>query len=400
VVGQLCAIGSLLLLAESLSAEQFGRLSFGLTVQGYAVLLGGAGIKTILLRDIARDESSLYALLTSYLVITASAGAIVCGVVAIGARMIPEASGDEAMMHTWLSIGGWFSAFSVAPFFDARGHQSASQKLIAVTEATTLLALLSGYIPPTLPCIAILFAGKWILASLLHLVLFARMVRPFQWRWEGRLTAHLLKAGMPLLLTGLVTTWPISGTVVVVRQLSGATETAIMGFAAQAATAYLLVAGVGYRLVQPRLTTVDDLFNRRQRAFVWQVAGVLAAIWFLTVIFTRLVITHWLPAHFHSGASTTAVLLLSSLLGGISYFGWACLLALKKELSILYSYLAGNLVFMALIWPAVLWGGHFGAAVVSCLALATTAIVMLARMQLNRTVRIDPDRTATGSADS
>jgi hypothetical protein len=75
--------------------------------------------------------------------------------------------------------------------------------------------------------------------------------------------------------------------------------------------------------------------------------------------------------------------MVSALFGGLAYLGWACLLAVESERWVVRSYLGGNLIFMALAWPAVRAWGTLGASVASCVGLAFTLLVMTLRLAPN-----------------
>lgn len=76
-LGQICAMLSLLGLAKTMTPEQFGQLSFGLAIQTYLVLIGGMGIKTLVLREAAANRADHSKLITAHVAITVTASTIV-----------------------------------------------------------------------------------------------------------------------------------------------------------------------------------------------------------------------------------------------------------------------------------------------------------------------------------
>ena len=54
IVTQICGLLSVLLLTKSLGAELYGVLAFGLTLQGYLMILGTAGLRAVIVRELTR----------------------------------------------------------------------------------------------------------------------------------------------------------------------------------------------------------------------------------------------------------------------------------------------------------------------------------------------------------
>jgi O-antigen/teichoic acid export membrane protein len=396
--GQACAVISLLWLARRLTAEQFGQLSFGLTVQSYLVLIGTLGIKTVILREASARSADHSKLLTSHAVITVSASTFVGLSVAVWLSLsgMPH---EERILHYWLLVGAWSSSVNPSSFLDAGGRQPLTQAITGIVEFLFLMALGIGIVPLTLPSIGGAFAAKLLLACVLSAACVPRAYQSSTWKWDLSRTLPLIHAGWPLLITSLMATWPISGTVVMVRFLDGPMGAAIMGFAAQVATAYLLVAGVGYRLLQPRLTSPDDLRHHFPVTLALQLLACLGAIWLMAMAVAWGMTRSWLPAQFRAGSGTTSVMLTAGLLGAAVYAGWAMLLALKRERTVLASYLVGNVIFMATIVPAIRCGGHWGAAWSSVAAMMATLFVMTAAIRSSLRAAADTRATARFATD-
>jgi O-antigen/teichoic acid export membrane protein len=387
--GQGAALGSLLVLASSLPAADFGRFSFGLVCQSYIVLLGSAGLRTLLVREATRDVRRFSTFLTTHVVTSLSLGTAAAAVAMTLAAAWPGIASDERTMHAWLAAGGWFATLNVSPFFDARHAQPVTQAITACSELLGLGALVLAREELSLPVLGGVFAAKWAASSVAHLVVLACRFGPLEWRLDRRLTVRLWRSGLPLLLPTLVATWPIGGTVVLVRHWNGPEATAVIGLAAQFTTGFLMVAGVGFRLVQPSLATPEDLHDPSRLRHMRRVALVLVVVWAGLLTCLWLLVRYWLPPEFREGDSTMALLMVSGLVGGLAYLGWACLLATGRERWVVWSYLAGNVTFLALAWPLTARWCGFGAAVASAIAMMTIASLMWLRLSLSRRGGVD-----------
>jgi hypothetical protein len=304
----------------------------------------------------------------------------VSGLLAGGASVFFSAlflggNADEHSMQFWLACGAWFSTITPAPFVDAIQKQMASLAIVACTELLALLALISGFMPINLPVIGAIFAFKWALAGIAHGVfLFLHGIR-----WtnphSSSYRTQLAITAFPLMLTSIVSSLPIAGSVILVRRVYGVESASVTGLAAQVATAYLLIAGVAFRHVQPQLRNADDLRDPVRRRYVLNVAWLLVGIWLATMLAVWGLV-HWgLPPIYREHLEVIAALCVSGLLGAAAYLGWAILLSLDCERSILLSYLGGTVIFLASS-GALYRSGPFGIALASCFGTGATVLLM------------------------
>lgn len=375
VLSQASSVLSLLYLIDRLSSEDAGRLSTSLTIQTYAALVGGLGLRTILVREVTRSPHKLPQLLVTSFQMTFWSG-MLAGVGSIFfAGVFLGGSREEQMMRLWLAGGTWFAVMSPSPFFDAMQRQSASMAIVAGTELIAFLALISGRIPLNLSSIGALFAVKWTIACLLHGALLSGMVTS----WASQLPKHsrilMLLSAFPLLLTSLVSQLPIAGSVLLVRKWHGPASASIVGLGAQIATAYLLIAGVAFRYVQPLIRSADDLRDLNRRRYLRNIAWGLLGAWLAIIVVTWGLVTWVLPMTYCEGFPVIAAIGVSGLLGAAGYLGWAVLLALECERAILVSYVAGAVVFLGISWGLARMG-PLGIALASCLGAGTTVVLM------------------------
>jgi len=370
------ALLSLLFLMKWLSPDDAGRLNTGLAIQGYVILIGTCGLRTLLVREVARDPRKLPYLLTNHYAITSIAGLLVSFLALIMSTLFLGGTREELWMRLWLACGAWIATTTPFPFLDALGRQTRGLAIVAVTEVGFLACLAGGMIPLELPVIGAAFAIKWSITSVLHGVDLAQHGNHFSRKLSLSASLDLMIRAFPLMLTSLISTLPITGTVVMVRLLCGIESSAVMGLASQLAGGYLLIAGVAYRYVQPQFRNIGDLKDLTRRRSLRRVAGLLLAAWMCLLAFSW-GLTHWgLPPIYGEGFPTIAALLVASLFGAASLVGWTTLLALENERAIFWSYFFGALLFLISGWGLTRPWGSVGAAIAGCLGTGLTVVLM------------------------
>ncbi len=380
-VGQAVALLSVLLISQRISSEEFGRLSSGLAIQNYIVLLGSLGLRTIATRDLARSPDQISRIWGTFWGLIGPIGAAVAVAGHFIAGSVFSWTPDEMWMSACLSVGAWFSMLSLAPLLDAVGRQPVSVASVAVSEVLFLVALLMGLMAARLTWLGAGFALKWTLASTVQAVALWATTQPGRLQVSRDVLQSWRRSAPWLLATALISHLPFAASVVLVRSLRGEGEAAVTGLAVQFATGLLLVAGLAFRFVQPMFRAANDLRSGRARIAIQKICGGLVGVWLLGAAAVWVLTSYWLPAAFHQTWPTFFVLLTASLFGGGAYLLWAMLNALDMEASILAGYSAGAVVFLCVSPILIPSHGHLGGAWAVCLATLLTALVMLRKVR-------------------
>jgi len=392
LAGHAGAMLSILLIARTMSTDDFGKLSSGLAIQNYIVLLGTLGLRTVATRDLARSPDQISDIWGTLWGLIGPIGAVVALTGYFTAGSIFSWTPDEMWMSVWLSAGAWFSMLSLAPLLDAVGRQSVSVASVAVSEVLFLVAFLTGIVTGQLAWLGVGFALKWTLASILQGVVLWMTTRPECLQVSRDVLQSWRKSAPWLLATTLISHLPFAASVVLVRSLCDASEAAVTGLAVQIATGLLLVAGLAFRFVQPMLRTSDDLRSNRVRIAIQRICAGLTVVWLLGTGAAWVLTSYWLPATFHQTWPTFLVLLTAALSAGGAYLLWAMLNALDMEASILTGYLAGAGVFLCSSPILIPNYGHFGGAWAVCLGTLVTTLVMFREVRRGlRRQRSQPD---------
>jgi O-antigen/teichoic acid export membrane protein len=376
-IGQGAALFSLLLISRRILPAEFGKLSVGLALQNYVVLLGTLGLRTLVVRDLARSPQRLPQIWGTYWALIIPFGVIV----ALGGHTISgltfEREPAEEALSLWLAIGAWFSILSLVPMLDGLNRQVQALGIVALTEGLFLTGLHCGCIPLNLVGLGAGFALKWTLASTMQAAVLWMMTRPERLLVSRDVLQSWQKSAPWLLATALISHLPFALCVVLVRGLRDASEAAVIGLAVQIATGVLLIAGLAFRFVQPMLRTVDDLRSERVRIAIHRACAGLIGVWLLGAGAAWVLTIYWLPATFHKAWPTFLVLLTAALFGGVAYLLWAMLNALDMAASILAGYLAGAGLCLCGSLILIPIYGHLGGAWAVWLATLLTAVVML-----------------------
>lgn len=346
-LGQFSALLSLLLMSRSVSTEVFGQLSSGIAVQNYVVIIGTLGLRTLVVRDLARNPQELGSIWGTYWLMLGPVGILVASIGHIISGYLFSRSEPEVWMSLWLSCGAYFSILSLVPLLDALGRQSIALGIVAVTEVAFFTALFSGWIPLDIATLGGAFAIKWFSASLLQVCTLYFSTRPVRFTFCVEQSKRWMRSAFPLLVTGVIMNLPIMGAVIMTRRFLSNKETAVMGLAAQLAAAVLLIGGVAIRYIQPiwrDRTTLQDANTNKTVRFM-AVAGVIC--WFLAISGVYIIVQYWLPAEYTVGLLTIFVMMMTAAFGVVARVLWVALLAADQERIVLMSYSVGCGIFIS-----------------------------------------------------
>ncbi|WP_148080308.1 lipopolysaccharide biosynthesis protein [Roseimaritima ulvae] len=375
-VGQGAALLSLLLISHRCSAEVFGQLTTGLAIQNYVVLAGTLGLRTLVVRDLARTPDAAGAVWGTLWSLTALPGALIacCGYLISG--LLLERTPAEDQMSLYLSCGAWCSMMSVVPLLDSLNKQIHAMVVVALTEVVFLALLQTGRIPFRVDTLGLAFALKWAAASWLQAAVFYWLAKPIDWHFSPRLFRRWRVAAAPLLATSLLMNLPISGAVVLARFFQSAADTAAIGLAGQLAGAVILLGGVGVRFIQPvwrdRQSLKDPLTFRR----VLAMGAVGGAGWFTLIIAITVFTWTALPIEYLRGIGSIYLCLLAAAFGVVARVLWIALVAAEREVRVLWAYGFGGIVFVAVSLLLAPWLGGVGCAMGAAAGTGCTAWMM------------------------
>jgi O-antigen/teichoic acid export membrane protein len=348
LAGQASAAGTVFVLTRALGPEQFGVFAFAQAVQSYLFLVGSGGCRTVVLREAARRPEDLDQILTCYLAYTAALSltlAAATAAVAWGAGV----SAAERGLVTALAVGNVAACANLVPLFDAQHQQARGAAVNAAAEVLTLAAFaaLSGAAWLTLPAVGCVFAAKWALTSAGQCLVYHRRVRPLRLRFEPRRLREFAGSSWPLLLAVLVSTVPLHSGVIFVRLLATDADAGVYGLAYQVAYAYLLLAMLGSRVLQPHILGPYGrrrAFVRRLALFAFAFLGALG----LAVYGAAFVVVRVALAPAYRDSLTPAAFLVAGValfLGG--HLAGTYLVALRRERVVLLASAAAAALYVA-----------------------------------------------------
>jgi len=382
ILGQGSALLSLLWISRKIPPEVFGQLSSGLAVQNYVVIVGTLGLRTLAVRDLARDPNGLGSIWGTYWLLLGPAGILVAGSGHFVSDFLFSRTDPEIWMSLWLTCGACFSVLSLVPLLDALGRQSVALGIVAVTEVAFFIALFAGRIPLDIASLGGAFAIKWISASLLQACVLYLLSRPIRLMFDAEQAKRWMRSALPLLLTGLVMNLPIMGAVIITRHFLDSEETAVMGLAAQLAAAVLLLGGIAVRYIQPIWRDQLTLREENSLKIIKSMAIVGGVCWLLGVTGVYLIVHFWLPPEFANGLSVILMMMVTAGLGVVARVLWIALLAVDQERIVLLAYSAGCGIFVAFSVGLVFFFKTEGIACSAVLGMGVTASFMWNRVRL------------------
>lgn len=379
---QACGLASILLLTTALPADQFGKLIFALTMQSYLALVGMGGAYTVALRDTCRRPEQMPQIAAAYLSLTAILSSL-AGFVGLLLAWWLHSDAEEFFVLCLIALGNIAVCMTLRPFYDAQHRQPQSAQLMFACEVIALatLALMCGWDVLTLPVIALLYAAKWLSISLAHAWLLPMSAVSLKndclrrgWQMVGE--------SWPLMFGALLRLVPLTGGVLLMRFSGAASQVAVMGVIQQVVLAYVLLATLGNRIVEPYIAGKYG----EQRDFVLKlsvfVAAFLSCLWLLMAGVGILATEVLLPSAYHGVWQGLALMLLGAVADAVGMVGRMYLIVRRAERLYLLASAVAALTFLGLAWVWVPAAPLLGIAAASCCATLIGAILTFAAIGL------------------
>lgn len=380
-IGQGSALLSLLLISRLISPAEFGRLSAGLALQNYLVLLGTLGLRTLVVRELARSPLRLPQIWGTYWSMVGPVGALV----ALGGHLIAGWIFDrdpvEATMSLWLACGAWFSMLSVVPLLDGLRRQVLALGIVALTEGLFVAGVLTQLIPLNLAGLGAAFAIKWTLASVLQASALYRSSLRQRLTYSRDLVDSWRPSIPPLLGTSLIVSLPLTAAVLLARHGLGERDAGIIGLGAQLAAAVILLGGVAVRFLQTLWPDTAALQRSQTSGHFNRIAFTGIVVWMIGCVVVGVVVKWFLRTEY--GEELIAILLLvtAGSLGVAARVLWIALLALNDDQGVLFVYACGGCVFSTFVMKCWTYRDVNVIALATVIGIGTTVVFALRRVR-------------------
>ncbi|MFG0296591.1 MAG: oligosaccharide flippase family protein [Maioricimonas sp. JB045] len=392
VVGQACGMIATLVFANSLGRERWGVVATGLSVQGYMLIVSGVGARPVLVREIALRPDHCAEAATAYLVTTAAASLSVSILAALGVLLIPMGSGERSLLLI-LAIGNVLASLTFTPLFDAF-HRQARVGVITAGVEISFLAMLSWLVRSgdmTVQAAGIYFACKWGVQSVLLAIDFCRSVQSFSPALDSDLLSRFWRAVVPVTVSSLAGTVPITGGVLLVRAMLGAESAGVMGLATLVLQAFLMFGAVANRIMQPHINGRFGLSRSFIRKLSMFYCGYFLMLLVLALVGTAIVV-HWLLSEDYSGVGLLVALLMPGALAlSASRIVAMYLLALHREVETQTVFVSVAVIHVVVAAGLIRVASVQGAAWAFVLS-SVLGLVWLGR-SLQRSIRLDVANT-------
>ncbi|HEV2771101.1 MAG TPA: flippase [Solirubrobacteraceae bacterium] len=233
IVAKASSVAFFAVMARELGEGRFGHFIFALSLTSVLVLAAGLGTDSLLEREVARDRSRArdYVRGVTGLKAVSAAGLLVLAGVMVNLADYPQ----EARLAVYLVGGGvlieHLSKTRYAAFMAYEQMRHMSLSIIVQRTSTAIIGvvlLLAGF---GLVAVSIVFLGGALLALAVAELSFRRLVRsapssavrPLGWR-------TLIRAGLPIGVSGLLFTLLLKLDAVLVGFLAGGTDNAEVGY--------------------------------------------------------------------------------------------------------------------------------------------------------------------------
>jgi len=348
ILSHFCTLAVMLVLSNVLGPERYGAVTFGLTMQSYFFLLGGLGIKQIIIYRGTQYPKNLDRLFTAHLTVTGLASGCVGAAAILGAYFEPISS-EERVLLCFLAVGNVIACLNIQPLFDAHHHQAKSAAVALVVEAIGLLFIVAARSAEWLgvETAGAFLAGKWVVNATIHHLVYHYKVRRLRLEFVRADVRALVRSGWPLFLAALVAGIPFNIGVIFLRFFQGEADVALLGLGQQAAAAYILAATIGIRIVQPYVYGPRGL----EMAFAYKLAfsyGVFLVIVLVGMGSAAVVIVGWLlDSAYRSALGPMLVLLGGAFVYGIGGLTSVYLIRFGQERIVLRANACAAIFYLA-----------------------------------------------------
>jgi O-antigen/teichoic acid export membrane protein len=375
ILGQLCALGGVFLMTEAMGKATFGLVVTALFMQRYFLRVGCAGVKPIIVREIAKNPDQLDMLATSHFVITLVSSSLVAILTTVVVWLAPVTT-DERLLITLLAWGNIAACTNLRPLFDAQHQQPKGAWVTFFSELVALGALMvmCAYGQITFVGVGLVFAGKWLFTTLGQAALYHWTTRRFHWNFSGANIRFLLNSSWPIMLTLIVSSIPLTFGVVIVRYFKGEEFAADIGLAQQLTTAFVTIVGLCGRVIDPHIAGQYGL----RKTFIKKLA-VFASVMWLTLYAialggTYIVFTYIIRQEFSGALLPAALMLLGALLVDIARMGGSYLVVLRRERRVFHANLLTAITFLATVFAFMQIHPVIGTSVATVLATSVGAV--------------------------
>jgi O-antigen/teichoic acid export membrane protein len=382
-----CFLIVILLLAQTLGPDQFGKVAFALALQTYGFLIGSLGIKPVVVREGAADAANLDRVFTAHFLLTGVGSVSVCLVTLATLEFVPVHE-PERLLLSLLAIGNVATCLNIQPFFDVYHQQAKSSAIHFAAESATLGVIVwlrqAGRLD--LVSVGAALAFRWTASAVGHYLVYHFSIRRLRFTLCWTTLGLLVQSSWPLLISTLVAIVPLSAGVVVVRLLADETSAALLGLGQHAASAYVLVVVLGIRFAQPFIAGPGGLEPESVRKMVLGFGWFLVVLWVGASLASAGVVVGWLEPAYRDAVWPTLILLLAAFVKSVGNAASIYLVVLREEGFVLLA--NGCVVGVYVIGCMVLVSrfSYLGAAWLSVgsAALATLLIVGRVRHRLTR----------------
>lgn len=377
ILAQIAALASVFLLSNGLESDDFGVLTYALAVQSYLFILGSAGIRRVVIREVAGRPERADTVVTSHLAISGTAS-LVAFLATLAIVQFAPIEVNERILLTLLALGNVAACLNIRSVFDAHHRQPTSAAITLVTELAALLAIV--YLVQidmlTLPYVGGVFAAKWTFASAAHFLLYHTSIRPLRLVFSAENVREMLSSSWSLVLSGLVARTPLTSGIFFVRAFHSE-HTAILGLAQQVARGYSMFTTIGNRILLPHIAGPYGLhkgFIKKMILFLILFRGLLllAAFGVAAVLVVEL-----LDPVYRQALVPMAILLVARLIGGVSGISTMYAIVLHREPVVLLANVCACGVFVIGCLALVPQYSYYAVAGVAVCAAAVRVVLVV-----------------------
>lgn len=239
VLQQLASVGSIglfsIILARSVSVEDFGTYSYAVTVAGMAIAVSSAGLQGLAIREFS-DNVARSNLVMLTMTLIREIAALISYAVLLGATVM-FSSGDVVIATAVASLAVFARCLDGAELWFQSRLEARRPALIRIGVAAFFFVARLGVLAAGWPLIAliVIFVVEALIGSLLIIRAYARQQEGSIWRsrTNARYTKKLMRDSFPLALSGIANQINTRSVILILQAISGSAAVGIYAAAAR-----------------------------------------------------------------------------------------------------------------------------------------------------------------------
>ena len=295
----LVAIVGGIIVARYLGPENFGKLSFSLSLVGLLTVGASLGLETILVKEIVAGEHKLESILGTSLVLRITSSIFAVAATVLIAMSIPSLDDEEKLIAAVASLTAMFFAFEVIDYYFKALVQTRYMLYARLVQAPLSIVIKLALVIQQAS--VVLFAWAIVLDATLYTIVILFLFRrhanaPLLLHFRMKIAASVLSDGWPLVISAVAVSIYMKVDQLMIQSMLGMREVGIYAIAVRISELgyffpMVVVSSLFPAMVRARQTSENDYLTKRISLYSFLVITAVAlsvVLWLLAPFLVRM----------------------------------------------------------------------------------------------------------------